>query len=74
MSQDNQKRNDGQRDQNEDITRQGRGTGSDAEQQNPGSASRPDQAQDVEDADDLDEDRDDDQRSEGGTNRRSNIG
>jgi hypothetical protein len=35
---------------------------------------RPDQTADVEDTDDMDDDRDEDWRPEGGANRRFNIG
>lgn len=36
-------------------------------------AGRPDQGADVENTDEMDEDRDDDQRTDGGSNRRRNI-
>jgi hypothetical protein len=80
MAQDDQNRDrqdqiDGYQDPTEDSRREGRdSTPSDAEQQNQGTAPQ-EAGSDLSEADDMDEDRDDDQRIGGGPNRRGiNIG
>lgn len=76
QNRDRQEPGEGYQDQSSDqSTREGRAgsTPPDSEQQNQGTR-RQDQGADLGEADDMDEDRDDDQRLDGGTNRRNNIG
>jgi hypothetical protein len=78
QNRDRQNQGEGYRDSNRDqSTREGRtGSSSDREQQqNRGETpGRPDQTPDLEDTEEMDdEDRDDDQRTEGGANRRRSI-
>ena len=75
QNRDGQNQGEGYEDQNSDqMTREGRSESSpESEEQNQGTQ-RQDQGADLEEADDLDEDRDDDDRPEGGANRRNSIG
>jgi hypothetical protein len=66
--------NDQDRDQQDEALREGRGDpSSDSEQVNRGTE-REDRSSDAGEADDMDEDRDDDLRSDGSFDRRNNIG
>ena len=80
MSQDDQNRerqnqDDGYQDQQDETPREGRSdsSSSDPEQVNRGTES-PDRNSESGEADDMDEDRDDDLRTDGSSDRRNNIG
>ena len=80
MSQDDQNRerqnqDEGYQDQQDETPRKGRSdsSSSDPEQVDLGSES-PDRSSDFGEADDMDEDRDDDLRGDGSSDRRNNIG
>lgn len=74
MSQNDDQKRDPQDQNSDESHRESRSdsTPTDAEQ-NQGTP-RHDQGADLDEADDLDEDRDEDSRGDGGTNRRNNIG
>jgi hypothetical protein len=61
-------------DSSDQRTREGRGDSPDPKRADRAIPPRPDQGSDVEDTDEMDEDRDEDWRPEGGANRRFNIG
>lgn len=78
QNRDREQKGEGYQDANDQSTRESRG-GSQSEQQRPGQqenqpGSNQDMGSDLDDAEELDEDRDDDLRSNGGANRRNNIG
>jgi hypothetical protein len=76
QNRDRKNQGEGYQDSNSDqSTREGRtGSSSDRERQQNQGETRPDQAPDLDDTEEMDdEDRDDDQRTEGGANRRRSI-
>ena len=75
QNRDPQNQDEGDPNQQDETLREGRGGSSspDSEQVNRGSQSE-ERDSDLGEADDMDEDRDDDLRGDGGSNRRNNIG
>ena len=70
----NRRQDEGYQDQSSDETRESRSDSMPSESEQNQGTGRQDQGSDLDEADDLDEDRDDDSRTEGGVNRRNNIG
>jgi hypothetical protein len=75
QNRDRQNQDEGYQDQQDETLREGRGDSPspDSEQVNRGTESQ-DRSPDAGEADDMDEDRDDDLRTDGSFDRRNNIG